>query len=209
MIAALLNRTAPRGRRRPASPRRRLINILSWLLVLCGLAVLGQGLIIPAKATLAQVLLDRAFTQAQHSGHAVRPWPWADTWPVARLSVPRLHESEIVLAGGTGQAMAFGPTLLPEGVQPGQPGTAVFAAHRDTHFSFVRHLTTGDLVLVEGVDGTLKTFRVTGHRVVHKDGYVVDRNTSVPTIALTTCWPFDATTHGPWRYVVTAEMIGG
>jgi sortase A len=30
---------------------------------------------------LAQVLLERAFAETITSGRAVKPWPWADTWP--------------------------------------------------------------------------------------------------------------------------------
>src|SRR6202023_2532717 len=79
------------------------------LLALAGLVLFGQGAYIHAKALLAQVLLERAFSETIASGREVKPWSWADTWPVARIEVKRLHASAIVLAGSSGQALAFGP----------------------------------------------------------------------------------------------------
>jgi sortase A len=66
-----------------------------------GLAVMA--LAVPVKARVAQVLLDRAFTRSLAEGHPVRPWPWADTMPVARLTLPRLGASDVALGRiGTG-----------------------------------------------------------------------------------------------------------
>ena len=76
---------------------------------LIGLILFGQGAYIHAKALLAQVLLERAFAQTIATGHPAKPWSWADTWPVARIEVKRLHASAIALAGSSGQALAFGP----------------------------------------------------------------------------------------------------
>src|SRR5882724_9471214 len=73
-------------------------------LALGGLILLAQGFYIHAKAMLAQILLERAFAQALTTGTPVKPWSWADTWPVARVAVPRLGKSAIVLAGASGQA---------------------------------------------------------------------------------------------------------
>src|SRR5262249_59714454 len=68
-------------------------------LALGGLILIAQGVYVHAKAMLAQILLERAFAQAMATGTPVKPWSWADTWPVARLAVPRLGKSAIVLAG--------------------------------------------------------------------------------------------------------------
>ena len=46
---------------------------------------LGQGAYIPAKAWLAQELMQRAWQRADFDNDRQAPWPWADTWPVARL----------------------------------------------------------------------------------------------------------------------------
>ena len=175
------------------------------LLLLAGLALVAHGLWIPLKAQLAQVLLDRAFDRAVVAGHPVKPWAWADTWPVARIEAPRLSVRQVVLEGGSGQAMAFAPGHLSASSRPGERGLAVFAAHRDTHFRFLRDLRRGDELLVTRADGARFHFRVTGSKLTRWDQFSIDRNRALPGLALATCWPLDAVGHGPMRLVVYAE----
>lgn len=179
------------------------------LLALClfGAVEVGRGLYIPAKAAVAQVLLDRAFERSRidHAPH--KPWAWADMTPVARLSVPALGVSRIVLDSGSGQALAFGPTLLPGGAALGHAGTAVVAAHRDTHFRFLRDLKKGDVIFAQTRDGVERRYRVTGAEVVRWDGYGVADAPTGERLDLVTCYPFDAVHRGPWRYVVHAQAV--
>src|SRR5260370_20717649 len=79
------------------------------LLALIGIVLFGEGTYIHAKALVAQILLQRAFAETIASGHPIKPWAWADTWPVARIEVKRLNASPIVLAGSSGQALALAP----------------------------------------------------------------------------------------------------
>jgi sortase A len=189
-----------------AQGRRALARLLFLLVAGCGLWLVGAGAIIPVKARLAQLLLDRAFAASLASHRPARAWPWADAWPVARIRVPRLGIEEIVLSGGSGEAMAFGPTLLPGAGRLGERGTAVFAAHRDTHFRFLGALRAGDLIEVQETSGRILRYRAGPGRVVRYDRFGVDRDAASPAIALVTCWPIGATGHGPWRYVVTAQL---
>src|SRR4051812_11507664 len=99
------------------------------LLAVVGVVLLVQGTWVHAKALLAQALLDRAFAETIVTGQAVNPWPWADTWPVARIEVPRIGESAIVLAGASGQALAFGPGHVERTPEAGEVGTAIYSAH--------------------------------------------------------------------------------
>jgi len=104
-----------------------MIRILCILCIaLGGLTLIGQGAWIHAKAALAQVLLDRAFAQTVATGENVKPWSWADTWPVARIDVPRLGARTIVLHGSSGQALAFGPGHVERTPDAGEPGIAVY-----------------------------------------------------------------------------------
>ena len=98
----------------------------------------GQGAYIPAKAWLAQELMQRAWDRASAGEERVAPWPWADTWPVARLTAEARGVDLIVLAGGSGRTLAFGPGHLSASAMPGDIGNAVIGGHRDTHFQFLR-----------------------------------------------------------------------
>lgn len=176
-------------------------------LIATGALVFGQGVWIAAKAEIAQVLLAHAWARAIDGETAPTPWPWADTWPVARLSVPELGEHAIVLADAGGESLAFGPSLLAVSARPGEAGVSVIAAHRDTHFAFLRDVEPGQTVIVEPADGPPVAYRVTGSEIVdaNRSGIHVDGGPA--RLALVTCWPFGAMTPGPLRYVVWAEIL--
>jgi sortase A len=141
------------------------------------------------------------------TGHAVKPWPWADTWPEARITVKRIGASAIALAGSSGQALAFGPGHMERTADAGERGVAVFAAHRDTHFRFLKDVAVGDEIDVTRHDGKTFRYRADGASIVRFDQSDIDPFTGGYALVLTTCWPFDAIAHGPMRYVLHATMI--
>jgi sortase A len=177
------------------------------VLLLAGLLLFGQGLLIHAKALLAQMLLERAFVATVASGHAVKPWSWADTWPVARIEVKRLKVSAIALAGSSGQALAFGPGHVELTADAGERGIAVYAAHRDTHFRFLKDVAIGDEITVTRRDGRTIRYRAERTSIVRFDESGLDPLSGGHELVLSTCWPFDAVTSGPLRYLVHATMV--
>lgn len=180
--------------------------LLSIAVMVCGLFLLGQGLWIHAKAYAAQILLERAFSESIATGEKVKPWAWADTWPVARIEAPRLAASAIALNGASGQALAFGPGHLQNTPQAGEQGTAVYAAHRDTHFAFLKDIEQGDLIRVTRNDGKTYTYRATQMTVTRWDEARIDVHSAGSQLVLATCYPFDAVTQGPLRYLVYADL---
>jgi sortase A len=183
-----------------------MTRVAAMILALAGLVLFGQGAYVHAKALLAQVLLQRAFAETIASGHDVKPWSWADTWPSARIEVKRLHASAIVLAGSSGQALAFGPGHVERTPDAGERGVAVYSAHRDTHFRFLKDVAIGDAIEVTRRNGSTFHYRVTATSVVRYDASGIDPSSSGYQLALSTCWPLDAVTPGPMRYVVFATM---
>ena len=181
--------------------------VVPLVVALVGLALFGHGALIHAKAMVAQVLLDRAFSQTIATGHSVKPWSWADTVPVARIDVKRLGVSTIALAGSSGQALAFGAGHVEGTAEPGERGIAVFSAHRDTHFRFLRDVRIGDEIEVVRRDGKTFRYRADAFGIVRFDASGIDPTTDNPELVLSTCWPFDALTQGPERYVLHATLI--
>ena len=192
----------------PARPSRRsLLNLASAVCLALSIFLFGQSVWIFAKAQLAQVLLERAFTQSIATGQPVKAWSWADTWPVARLIIPRISASAIVLQGGSGEALAFGPALLNETSGIGERGTAVISAHRDTHFAFLKAVVVGDLISITRSDGLVFTYRVTSTSIANWNNSGIDRHASGFNLVLSTCYPFNAITRGAQRYLVHAELV--
>ena len=184
---------------------QRLLSGLSALLLATGALQGVRGGWIHAKAHLAQALLHRSWERAQAGGVEEKPWPWADTWPVARLSLPGGSE-HIVLAGATGRNLAFAPGHLDGSSEPGGGGTCVIAGHRDTHFSDLDGLEKGQAVTIEDEKGWQSRYLVTRTAVVEDvDTWVITENEG-PTLVLVTCWPLDSLLPGgTQRYVVWAE----
>ena len=182
-----------------------------WLVacLLClGFWHLGSGAYIPAKAWLAQGMMQRAWLRAGQDIERPAPWPWADTWPVARLTAKSRDVDLIVLAGGSGRTLAFGPGHLSASAMPGETGNAVIAGHRDTHFSFLRHVEAGELLSVESSKGRKHVYKVLGADVVDSRKASLVLDTDAAMLTLVTCYPFDAREPGgPLRYIVTAKML--
>ena len=177
------------------------------VLAIIGLVLFGDGAYIHAKAWLAQVLLERAFDKSVATDEVVKPWSWADTWPVARIEVKRIGASAIVLEGASGQALAFGPGHILQTVDAGERGIAVYAAHRDTHFRFLRNVAIGDVIDVTRRDGKHFRYRADSSAIVRFDASGIDPATQDFELVLTTCWPFDAVTSGPERYILHATLM--
>lgn len=168
----------------------------------------GHAAWIEAKAQLAQLMIRRAWRQESAGAGDTRPWPWADTHPVARLLVPARGVDTFVLAGASGRTLAFGPGHLDGTPTPGARGNAVISGHRDTHFAFLQRLERGDLVWVERRDGRRRRFVVAGTRIVDQRDVGVVADVGDTRLTLVTCYPFDAVrAGGPLRYVVTALAV--
>ena len=176
------------------------LRLLLISLLFGALFQLFSGFWILAKAELAQVLIAGAWARTSPA----LPWPWADTWPVARLRVPALDVEQYVLEGASGQALAFGPGRLTESAAPGEPGVLVIAGHRDTHFRFLNKLEKGSTVYLDRPTANTVAYVVTDTRVL--DSRRQPLWVTGDALLLVTCYPFDAVaTGGPLRYIVTAR----
>ena len=168
----------------------------------------GQGAYIPAKAWVAQELMHRAWQRAEGGNRKPAPWPWADTFPVARLSAKGGDVELIILEGGSARTLAFGPGHLSISALPGQMGNSVIAGHRDTHFQFLQYMKVGEVLRIELPTGQKHIYEVSAVDVVdsRRGSLVLDTDESM--LSLVTCYPFDAMqSGGPMRYVVSARLV--
>jgi sortase A len=190
------------------APRKKAAIWIAALLAIAGALQFGQGMYIHAKAQLAQLLLERAWQRTLAGEQAVKPWPWADTWPVARLIAPAQGANLLVLSGASGRTIAFGPGHMDGTPLPGTTGNSVIGGHRDTHLAFLRTVKRGETLTIERADGKRTDYRVTDLDVLDKRDTWVAKNEGSSRLTLITCWPFDALrAGGPERYVVIARRI--
>jgi sortase A len=182
-------------------------------LMLAGLALTGRAAYLHAKAELAGVLIRRAWQETVATGESRPPWPWADTHPVARLRIPRLHYDEIVLEGATPRTLAFGPARLLSAAGFGEPGNLELAGHRDTWFKPLEAVEVGDGIDVQWYDGRRaglrsRSYRVDAIRVVAPEDVSLLAPTSDDALTLVTCYPFGRSPRSPLRYIIRASPVG-
>ncbi len=175
------------------------ITALSW----------GNTLYIHVKAVLAQFLIADAWADTLERDSDFKPWPWADTWPVARMHTEILDGDLYILAGAHGSTLAFGPGHMDGTVAPGESGSSVIAGHRDTHFEFLENIVIDDRFQIQTRRGTWQTYLVSNIDIIdttENDTWLLDQ--SLDTIYLVTCFPFDAINPGgPLRIVVQLEPV--
>lgn len=196
----------------------------SLSLCIGGATSLAQGAAVPIEAKLAQdrlrevfelrlkatgrsAPLASAFLPGRLSGSRHVP-ALPGNGPVARVVVPRLEVDVIVNAGkGTHEELADGPIMIArtDAINP----VTVMAAHRDTHFLFIRDLRVGDDVSLQLVNGVTGRYRVVRFETVRWNRFSYPLDPPRPLLALTTCFPFGGTEYGgPWRRVAWAERVG-
>lgn len=198
--------SSPLGRRAHRTRLQRLLTALGAACLLVALWHSGQATYVHAKAVLGQALLIRSWEAGRVRGDVVKPWPWADTHPVARLRAPAHDVDLLVLAGANGRTLAWGPGHVEGTATPGTRGNAVVTGHRDTHFAFLRDLHRGDALYVESADGTTRRYRVERTFVADRASLALPADDRATTLALVTCYPFDAIDPGtPLRYAVIAR----
>ena len=208
---------------------QRSLRYLTLGCFLVAIISIGQGGYLLAKAHLAQYLLEHAWQQQKlNSDSSVKnyhkPWPWADIYPVAKISFERLNKSYLVLNNDSGQALAFGPGLYQSQMQSSDqntiqsflPQVSIISAHNDSHFSILEMLVVGDKVSVTLASGNVKSFTVdiisildTRTEQLFLQNYMPahmqkkSNDDGLNELILVTCYPFrgldDQT---PFRYLV-------
>ncbi len=180
--------------------------IIIAVLLTVGSWQVGSSVYLLAKAQFAQYLIAGAWDQTMQDGKPHKPWDWADTYPVAKLSFPELAQTSYVLQGASGRNMAFGPARTLTGGMPGDELSTVISAHNDSHFKFLSEVKLKDLIHIETSNG-LFTYQISDLRVVDS----LQRKVTIrqqDELILTTCYPFNALqTGGNLRFQVTAIRI--
>ncbi|MCF6300172.1 MAG: class GN sortase, partial [Proteobacteria bacterium] len=159
-----------------------------------------------AKAYLAQYLLADAWQASLKDNQQHKPWSWADTYPVAKLSFPSLNEGSYVLEGANDRNMAFGPARLQTSGMPGEYLSTVISGHNDSHFSFLNKLKINDTITVQTLNGVFE-YQISEIKIIDSEQQQIQINYTDELI-LTTCYPFNSLSNGgTLRYQIIASSV--
>lgn len=179
---------------------------------------LGQGVFMQAKAQLAQHLIARAWqlNVEQGGGKKIKPWFYADTWPIAKLTVPRLNIEEHILWDASGRNLVFGAAhflpsaSLEELVNYERGKSSLIAGHNDTNFAFLSQLKLGDIYELALESGLIMQYQVSNISIIHQSdtAFLQANLNSVNHLYLMTCYPFNTLISGTQqRYLVESVLI--
>ena len=125
---------------------------------------------------------------------------------VARIRIPRLGLSAVVVNGTDRETLKRGPGRYLPSAMPGEGELVYIAGHRTTYgapFSRIDKLRKGDRVLVELPYGTF-SYVITGHRIVPSNELSVLRSKGHEQLVLQACHPRFFATH---RYLAYARPV--
>jgi len=162
---------------------------------------------IELKARVAQTLLQYAWHKTIKTGEDQRPWKSFDGVPVLRLMIPHHKVDQIVLAGTSGQSLAFGPAFHEESNLPGKGGTTVLSSHRDSHGVYIRQLKKGDMIKLQDRFQKWYSYTIEDFYILNVKTETISTTDVKEVLLIVTCYPFNGlTSDTPLRYVVSASQ---
>ena len=180
---------------------------LMLIILFVALAFFAKGIYMPAKALFAQQLLNFAWARHLQDGELHRPWPWADSDPLAQLQMAG-QDPLIILAGATGNNLAFAPAWMITSSPFNRNGNSVLFGHNDTHFNILKEAQIDDEILLTTYADTLLTYQVIETKIVSENELSVIQDNGQERLTLITCYPFDSNiVHSDLRFVVVAKRI--
>ena len=139
---------------------------------------------------------------------AIKPWPWADTFPIAELVFQRIDKSIVVLNGGDPTTLAFSAGAVAPFNQPAAIKPFVVAGHRDSHFAFLEDIAIKDIVSLVDARGKMQHYQVESIDIVDATIGQFPLVADVRSLVLITCYPFKGITNSAdERYVITATLL--
>lgn len=154
---------------------------------------------------------DESFSLPLADAPAADPLPVAPVVPavrigdlIARIDIPRLKISDIVIEGADDETLSHAVGHIPGTALPGQLGNIGLAGHRDSFFRKIGELHDGDTLVLETARGTFR-YHVAKLAIVAPSDTGVLNSTGEPALTLVTCYPFHYVGSAPKRFIVTAR----
>ncbi len=198
---------ATRGRRSLV----RIVECVCWL-VFGGCSLFLLSTVRAAHEASAQAR--RVGPGESQSAHPLRDFSDAPKEPgsktaggvIGRIEIASLGLSVPILSDIDTASLLRGVGHVPGTATPGGLGTIALAAHRDTFFRPLQHVTTGMTIRVTDATGTYR-YMVDSTEVVTPEQVEVLAIRDRPELALVTCYPFHYIGAAPRRFIVHAHLL--
>lgn len=125
---------------------------------------------------------------------------------IGLIRIPKLSEEYPIVQGTDNRSLKHGVGHYVDSVMPGVKDNSVLSGHRDSVFSKLGQLKSGDQVIVQTSDGIF-TYIVRSTRIVMADDRTVIVPTPTAVLTLSTCYPFHYIGSAPKRFIVSADLV--
>ncbi len=159
------------------------------------------------RSWISKGLLYTAWVRTQSSGDQIKPWPWAETWPLARLSIPDMGIEHIIVAHASEKNVAFTLGHLESSVPPGEMGNSGLLVRREGYYEFLKILKPDDLLVLESLHSGKWHYRVSAIYVVPKTNTQILASSANRRLTLISCYPCTSERKSYFRYVIVADEI--
>ncbi len=190
---------------------RRLIRLISSMMIVAGFAALGYVGYVIVSARYFQETEAAKFTKAAKL-ETLSPVPKSNRTPrivangdvIGVIAIDSVGVRAVVVQGDSSDALRRAVGHVPETPLPGEAGNVALAAHRDTIFRPLRKVKAGDLVDFRTDTGVIQ-YRVRSTQIVPSSDVGILESRGRNELTLITCYPFYYVGHAPDRFVVRAE----
>lgn len=124
---------------------------------------------------------------------------------VAKMDIPAINYSAIVLEGTSDHVLANGPGHYTGTAYPGEPNTMIISGH-NTFMLSLPELKRGDQVIFTDPDGRF-TYEIDSSRIVDPSDLKAVGLNGKPSLELTTCWPIWAGAFATQRLVFYGHLV--
>ena len=187
-----------------------------YLLTTIGSLLCVHASWLPVKAWLSQELISYSWQKSLQQQRVstnktmIKPWPWADTFPIAELSFKRIKKNIVVLNGGDPTTLAFSAGAVAPFNQTNSTTPFVVAGHRDSHFAFLKEIRMKDVISMTDQNGQSQLYQVEAIDIVDASlgNLPITDNDNDNSLILITCYPFNSISEeANERYVITAKLL--
>jgi sortase A len=190
-------------------------NLIKKSLLITGSLLCLHASWLPIKGWLSEQLISYSWHQTINLQQQIKPWPWADTYPIAELSFERLNKQVVVLNGGDPTTLAFSAGAIAPFNQASSAQPFVVAGHRDSHFSFLDEVVMNDIISLADKHGQSQLYQVEAIDIVDASTGELPVLADDSQLILITCYPFTNTrnianvagSNSNERYVITARLL--
>jgi sortase A len=184
------------------------LNKFPVLIAALAMCLIVHSAWMPLKAWLAHQLITHSWQQNITHDELAKPWPWADTTPVIKMSVQRLNKELIALQGVDPTSLAFSAGVMHQYNSLTNNRPVVIAGHRDTHFNFLQDIQMKDIISLADTNGVNQLYQVESMEIVDSNDSEMLLDEQSSSLMLITCYPFNSLqSGGSLRYVITAKLL--